>query len=208
MTRSSLSDEVIEQNALEMVRSVFKRHVESLKDSVMLPLPEREAIFNLARYENTLTLEEILKSEYGNNRRPHNRQLESFPMAKFVTIYAGHVDKESVILRDDNLLSALPANGNWMVEFHRAAARVIINKGFPNFIHQLPLPMEAIRDSKIYPVAAFNFSDRIYTVSEHGYYRDVQQDFKVEVMYNDGTFRMMSYTTSLDNLMREMSSSI
>lgn len=207
MTRTSLSDEEIEQNALEMVMFCFRRQVESLKDSVMLPLPDREAIFTLAKYGNTLTLEEFLKAEYGNYRRPHNRHLESFPMAKFVTIYANRVDKESVILRDDNLLSALPpANGDWMTEFHRAAARVIIEKGFTDYIHALPV--KTMDACKTRPVAAFNFSDRIYTVVEHGYYRDVKQDFKVEVMYSDGTFRMMSYTASLDVLMRQMSRSI
>lgn len=162
-----------------------------------------EAVWTLSKYDNGYTLEEILTAEYGprNTYRRPNSPLEALSMSDFIRVYSVWADKERIIKRQDNLLS-VPNSTDLSTAFKQAATRLILENGeteHVRYIKDIP--------STTAIVAAFNFTESLYSSWEYRQISSIYQRFTVEVLLEDNTFRLMHYKTSLTNLLEQLKGS-
>lgn len=167
------------------------------------------AIATLARYGNTVLLADVFEAE----EMDHGNDWDARQMRAMTEIYAIWVDKEVIVSREDNLLTAPDmSKPHWKAMFNHELAKLLVAKGKLMGYHRSIYGWEDwnqrfAEGSEVKNVVAVfhvkedhwgEFSGTFVTDD------DSRSGFTAQVMYANGTFRELRYEATLAEVMKEL----
>lgn len=167
------------------------------------------AIAILAQYGNTVLLADMFEAE----EMDHGNDWDARQMRAMTEIYALWVDKEAIIAREDNQLTAPDLTSpNWKAMFNYEFAKLIATKGRLMGFHRSIYGWEdwnqryAEGEELSNVVAVFNLKEDHWDEFDGTFATEdeTHTGFTAHVMYADGTFRDLRYEGSLGDIMKEL----
>lgn len=167
------------------------------------------AIATLARYGNTVLLADVFEAE----EMDHGNDWDARQMRAMTEIYTIWVDKEAIVNREDNLLTAPDmTNPHWKAMFNHELAKLIVAKGklmgFHRSIYGWEDWNQRFNEGKQLNgvVAVFNVKEDHWGEFSGTFVTDddSHSGFNAQVMYKDGTFRDLRYEATLAEVMTEL----